>query len=117
MSLEAALAFAEGPTERILASTFDAIVSLRLLAGEVRRLQWPVHEVAPAVKLCKDCRWFEQRISARACMRPVPLEKPDYVMGTVSEPRDGYCMHERGAYAREDTCGPSGRYWAAKERG
>ena len=73
---------------------------------------------APAVKLCKDCRWMQEvALSERTrriqCQRPVPLSEPDYVYGETTTPRGIGCLSER--QDAPTSCGPAGRYWAARE--
>ena len=119
MSLESALAFAEGSNQAIIYSPFEAICALRVLSGELRRLQCGATVPAPAVPLCKDCRWFREMSAMdsyparRVCMRPIPVEPPDYVMGDTTRSLGIGCLSER--VDAPTSCGPSGRYWAAKE--
>ena len=79
-------------------------------------LEHPAQTAAPAVRLCKDCRWRETTYDRVICQRPTPLQRPDYVFGETTTPRGIGCATERG---HDDCvgaiCGPSGKYWAAKE--
>jgi len=66
-------------------------------------------EIAKTPKLCKDCRWFVNRMTP-LCTAPENVT-PNLVWGGT-KPIEPYCI---GARANSSACGPDGAWFEAKE--
>jgi hypothetical protein len=69
------------------------------------------------MKLCRDCRWAEDRCATLTlhlptdwiCRHPTAQMPPiDYVTGAPQNPRVTECLTMR---QNSSLCGPEGRYW------
>ena len=80
------------------------------------------------IKLCKDCRWavnsFPQATAVPdwdwCCNHPSSAWTPpeNFVTGAAEPPRQSSCQFAReksNGLTHDDLCGPSGRYWEAKD--
>jgi len=66
-------------------------------------------------KFCKDCKHYQLRYGERSS-----LDKCQREVGPVPAPLDEYCTSQRGRsffewLFREQKCGPTGKFWEAKE--